>query len=91
MVCGRIGWLLEHFLPSLEIAWGPKLDDDEEVFSGARDPRFGDEATLLQNFYIVVEEVNDAVENFWGTTVRQVSITIDVSGRLFTSLPNFNG
>lgn len=90
MVCGRIGWIREDFLPPFEIAWGPKLDDDEEAFSGARDPRFGDEATLLQTFYVVVEEVNDAVEYLFlgdnGST-SSVSITVDVSGRLFPSPP----
>ena len=37
----------------------------KKVCSGARDPRFRDEAALLERFWLVVEEVDDVVPDFW--------------------------
>ena len=40
-------------------------DLGEKVLSGAWDPRFGDETTLLEHGWVVVQEVNNVVEEFW--------------------------
>ena len=52
-------------LPRLQIGCRTKRDLRKKVPSGARDPRFGGEATLLECVLIVVQEVEDIVKDFW--------------------------
>ena len=43
----------------------------EEVLSGTRDPRFGDEAALLKCLWIVVQKVDYLMEDFrWEIRIR---------------------
>ena len=43
-------------------------DFAEQVFSGSRNPRFGDKATPLERFGLVSKEVDDVVGDFWWET-----------------------
>ena len=42
-----------------------KHDLRKKVFSGARDPRFGGEATLLECILVIVEEFDGVVKDLW--------------------------
>ena len=42
-----------------------ECDVGEKVLSGTRDPRSGDEATLLECLWIVAQKVDDVIEDFW--------------------------
>ena len=70
-VCGRIGGIRKSVLPCLEILEIPERDLGEKVLSGARSPRFGNEAALFEGFWLVVKEVDNAVPEFrWEARVR---------------------
>ena len=51
---GRVCWIREHLPPFEIIPVVVEADVGENVFSGTRNQRFGDEATLLQRIWIVV-------------------------------------
>lgn len=71
VVCGRIGGIRENVPPCLEISVIPERDLGEKVLSGARSPRFGDEAALFEGFWLVMKEVDNAVPQFrWEARVR---------------------
>ena len=51
---GRVCWIRERLPPFEIIPVVVEADVGETVFSGTRNQRFGDEATLLQRIWIVV-------------------------------------
>ena len=64
----RISGVLESLLPCLETSEIPEHDFAKQVFSSARNPRFGDKATPLERFGLVSKEVDDVVGDFWWET-----------------------
>ena len=65
MVCGRIDGVRESLLPRIDSIGTVELYPPEKVFSGARDPRLGNEATLLEGFSFSAQEVDNEVGDFW--------------------------
>jgi hypothetical protein len=68
MVCRGIGGIQEGFLPQFEVFWRREIDIGEKMLSGARNPWFGDDATILERLWFVMQEVDDVIEDFWWET-----------------------
>ena len=64
MVRRGVGRIRERRLPRLEAFGRRKLDVGEEVLSGTRNPRFGDEAAIPECIRFIVQVVDDVVEDF---------------------------
>ena len=61
----RIIRVRKSLLPRLEVGEIPERDLAKKVCSGARNPRFRDDAAPLERFWLVVKEVDDVVRDFW--------------------------
>ena len=71
MGCRRVRRIREGVVPRLESAGGIEPDIGENIFSGARNPRFGDETALFECLPFVVQEVEDVIEDFsWEDWIR---------------------
>ena len=68
MVCRRVGGIRECLLPRVDVSGTLELYPSEKVFSGARNPRLGDETALLEYFRFFAQEVDDAIGDFWWET-----------------------
>ena len=53
------------FKPRIDGIGTVELYPPKKVFSGARDPRLGNEATLLEGFSFSAQEVDNGVGDFW--------------------------
>ena len=51
----------KRLLPCLQALRGGKFDIGKKVFTGARNPRFGDEAAVSERSFSVVQVVGDVV------------------------------
>jgi len=66
---GRRIW--KFLLPRYQVLFDVEHDFGEKVLSSARDPRFGDKATILECIRVVVQEVDYGIEDFlWEGRVR---------------------
>ena len=53
-LCGRVGRIWERLLPRFDVFRRRELDLGEEVISGTRNPRFGDEAAIPERLGLFV-------------------------------------
>ena len=65
VVSRRVGRIRENLFPRVDIRRKLELYPAEKVCSGARNPRFRDDAAPLERFWLVVKEVGDVVREFW--------------------------
>ena len=59
----RVGWTGERLLPRFKVFCGKGPYPAKKMFLGAWDPRFGDEAALLECLWSIVYDVDDVVKD----------------------------